>query len=276
MSETSRLLSNAVSRGTRLKKEMTEPGRSLQAKLDRAQSQRGLDQSNRSPIAPPAFRTATVPTVLQAKMHNASPGRPSRMMAGPTSSVVQANVIGGNHALQARLNLWNTRLTRGAETSVRSLGAGNLAQASGMSNRVGAIQRKTGPGVEAFQVPLRQKSGGLPIPDNVRAKMETAFGADFSDVRVHIGQEAASLGAIAYTWGSNIHFAPGQYNPNTIQGQKLLGHELWHVVQQRSGRVSNPFGGGVAVVQDHALEAEADRMGVKAAMTALVQKPGEK
>jgi len=158
---------------------------------------------------------------------------------------------------------------------VRSHGAGNLAQASGMSNRAGAIQRKTGPGVEAFQVPLRQKSGGLSIPDNVRAKMETAFGADFSDVRVHIGQEAASLGAIAYTWGSNIHFAPGQYNPNTIQGQKLLGHELWHVVQQRSGRVSNPFGGGVAVVQDYALEAEADRMGVKAAMTALVQRPGD-
>jgi hypothetical protein len=144
---------------------------------------------------------------------------------------------------------------------------------SGGASGSRAIQRKASPGVEAFQVPLRQKSGGLPIPDQVRAKMETAFGADFSDVRVHVGQEAASLGAIAYTWGTNIHFAPGQYNPNTIQGQKLLGHELWHVVQQRSGRVSNPFGGGVAVVQDHALEAEADRMGVKAAMTTLVQRP---
>lgn len=229
----------------------------------------------RAPIAPPAFRIQAMPKILQAKMHNTPHAGHSRPAMVSSSGVVQANVIGGNHALQARLNLWNTRLTRGAETSVRSHGAGNLAQASGMSNRAGAIQRKTGPGVEAFQVPLRQKSGGLPIPDNVRAKMETAFSADFSDVRVHIGQEAASLGAIAYTWGSNIHFAPGQYNPNTIQGQKLLGHELWHVVQQRSGRVSNPFGGGVAVVQDYALEAEADRMGVKAAMTALVQRTGD-
>jgi hypothetical protein len=133
------------------------------------------------------------------------------------------------------------------------------------------IQRKSGPGVEAFQVPLRPKSGGLPIPDQVRAKMEAAFRADFSDVRVHIGREASALGAIAYTWGTNIHFAPGQYNPHTIQGQKLLGHELWHVVQQKNGRVKNPFGGGVAVVQDYALEAEADRMGIKAAMTALTQ-----
>jgi hypothetical protein len=105
--------------------------------------------------------------------------------------------------------------------------------------------------------------------------METAFGADFSDVRVHIGHEVSSLGAIAYTWGTNIHFAPGQYNPHTIQGQKLLGHELWHVVQQKSGRVKNPFGGSVAVVQDHALEAEADRMGIKAAMIQVARKAND-
>jgi hypothetical protein len=205
-------------------------------------------------------------------MRNAPSAASSRMMAGPASGVVQANVIGGNHALQARLNLWNTRLTSGASNAVQQSKDTNGARASGGANGSRAIQRKTGPGVEAFRVPLQPKSGGQAIPDQVRAKMETAFGADFSDVRVHIGQEASSLGAIAYTWGTNIHFAPGQYNPNTIQGQKLLGHELWHVVQQRSGRVSNPFGGGVAVVQDHALEAEADRMGIKAAMTALVQK----
>jgi hypothetical protein len=160
------------------------------------------------------------------------------------SGVVQANVIGGNPALQARLNLLKPT---GPQT----------------------IQRKSRPGVEAFQVPLRPKAGGLPLPSDVRSKMETAFSADFSDIRVHVGHDATAIGAIAYTWGTNIHFAPGQYNPHTIQGQKLLGHELWHVVQQRSGRVRNPFGGGVAVVQDHALEAEADRMGVKAAMTAM-------
>ena len=164
-----------------------------------------------------------------------------------SSGVAQAHVAGGNSALQARLTLWN-------------------------AHKFETIQRKSGPGVEAFRVPMRPKSGGLPLPSEVRTKMETAFGADFSDVRVHVGREATSLGAIAYTWGSNIHFAPGQYNPHTIQGQKLLGHELWHVVQQRAGRVRNPFGGGVAVVQDHALEAEADRMGIKAAMTQVARK----
>ena len=166
-----------------------------------------------------------------------------------SSAVIQAHVSDG--ALKARVKLWNVKLTAGIHPSGK------------------AIQRKGGHGVEAFQVPMRQKAGGLPLPSDVRTKMETAFSADFSDVRVHIGHEATSLGAIAYTWGTNIHFAPGQYNPHTLQGQKLLGHELWHVLQQKQGRVKNPFGGGVAVVQDHALEAEADRMGIKAAMTVI-------
>lgn len=211
---------------------------------------------------------------IQAKTRVSNAPMNHRMMPGASSGVVQANVVGGNHALQARLSVWNTRLTPGAGPRMGQPRDSNFAQASG-ANGTRAIQRKTGPGVEAFRVPLRQKSGGLPIPDDVRTKMETAFGSDFSDVRVHIGQEAASLGAIAYTWGSNIHFAPGQYNPYTLQGQKLLGHELWHVVQQKSGRVKNPFGGGVAVVQDHALEAEADRMGIKAALTQIVRRREE-
>jgi hypothetical protein len=189
-------------------------------------------------------------------MRPAAPPAQSRGAGICTSGVVQANVVGGNQALQARLNLWNTRLTTGTAPPAET------------------IQRKGGHGVEAFRVPLRQKAGGFPLPTEVRAKMENALGGDFSDVRVHIGHEASSLGAIAYTWGTNIHFAPGQYNPHTIQGQKLLGHELWHVLQQKSGRVKNPFGGGVAVVQDHALEAEADRMGIKAAMSTVA--PGRR
>lgn len=142
--------------------------------------------------------------------------------------------------------------------------AGNTVQARGATRTPGAIQRRGG--VEAFQVNLTPKSGGWPLPRDVRSRMESALGANFSDVRIHVGPEASAIGAIAFTWGSDIHFAPGQYNPYTPEGQSLLGHELTHVVQQRAGRVANPFGSGVAVVQDQALEAEADRMGRQAAM----------
>jgi hypothetical protein len=106
--------------------------------------------------------------------------------------------------------------------------------------------------------------GGRPLPEGVRGKMEAALGANFADVRVHVGPQAERIGAIAFTLGSDIYFAPGRYQPDTPHGQQLLGHELAHVVQQRAGRVRNP-GSRLAVVQDHALEAEADRMGQRAA-----------
>jgi hypothetical protein len=229
------------------------------------------------PVAPPVYRPQPAPQAAQAKMR-ATVQLTSTRTARAASGIIQANIVGGTQALQAHLALLRApaypQKTNAPSTAQRKAGA-NFKPTPVQTVRPQTVQRKSGNGVEAFQVPLQPKSGGQAIPDQVRAKMETAFGMDFSDVRVHVGQEASSIGAIAYTWGTNIHFAPGQYNPHTIQGQKLLGHELWHVVQQKSGRVNNPFGSGVAVVQDHALEAEADRMGVKAAMTALAQKPGD-
>ena len=121
----------------------------------------------------------------------------------------------------------------------------------------------------AFQLPPNfanfTRNAGQPLPDAVRQRMESAFGADFSGVRIHVGPEANAIGAIAFTQGTSIHFAPGQYDPHSPRGQQLLGHELAHVVQQRAGRVRNPFGSGVAVVQDQALEQEADRLGQRAA-----------
>lgn len=142
---------------------------------------------------------------------------------------------------------------------------GSIQRMKNMHGRNG-LQPKMAAGVEAFEVNLQKKSGGWKLPTEVQAKMEAALGGDFSDVRIHVGSEVSAVGAIAFTWGSDIHFAPGYYNPHSIQGQQLLGHELAHVLQQRAGRVRNPFGNGTAVVQDQALEAEADRLGMKAAM----------
>jgi hypothetical protein len=131
------------------------------------------------------------------------------------------------------------------------------------------IQRHAAAGSSAFALPDHlasfAESGGSPLPPTIRQKMESFYGANFSDVRVHVGPQASAIGALAFTQGSHIHFAPGQYNPSSPQGQQVLGHELAHVLQQRSGRVRNPFGSGVAVVQDRHLEAEADRLGASAA-----------
>jgi hypothetical protein len=107
--------------------------------------------------------------------------------------------------------------------------------------------------------------GGQRLPAAVQRKMETAFGTSFDDVRVHVGREAPAIGALAFTCGNHLYFAPGQYDPQAPHGQRLLGHELAHVVQQRAGRVRNPSGCGIAIIQEPGLEAEAERMGLRAA-----------
>ena len=79
--------------------------------------------------------------------------------------------------------------------------------------------------------------GGTALPSGLRSRMESGFGASFTDVRVHTGGAAASstkaLRAEAFTSGANIAFAPGRYNPGTKSGESLIAHELAHVVQQR-------------------------------------------
>lgn len=116
----------------------------------------------------------------------------------------------------------------------------------------------------SFNVP--SKSGGQPLPEDVKARMELAFGADFSSVRIHEGGDASAIGALAYTRGTDIHFAPGQYRPETHSGRELLGHELAHVVQQSQGRVrATTQESGVAINDDGSLEREADELGGKAA-----------
>ena len=104
------------------------------------------------------------------------------------------------------------------------------------------------------------------IPDEVKARMESSFNTDFSGVRVHPGSSAApAVGALAYTQGSDIHFAPGQFSPNNSAGQRLLGHELAHIQQQSQGRVTPTTEiNGLPVNDSPALEEEADRLGSKA------------
>jgi uncharacterized protein DUF4157 len=78
---------------------------------------------------------------------------------------------------------------------------------------------------------------GRPLSAATRATMEPRFGHDFSNVRVHADERAAAaardLRAHAYTLGSQIVFGAGRYQPETSDGQRLIAHELAHVLQQR-------------------------------------------
>jgi len=112
------------------------------------------------------------------------------------------------------------------------------------------------------------------MPDDVQAKMEQSFNQDFSNVNIHANsQQASDLGALAYTQGSDIHFAPGEYSPHSESGQELLGHELTHTIQQQERQVSPTVQKkGVAINDDSQLEKEADDFGKKAAKGESIQR----
>ncbi|HET6974142.1 MAG TPA: DUF4157 domain-containing protein, partial [Pyrinomonadaceae bacterium] len=81
-----------------------------------------------------------------------------------------------------------------------------------------------------------QLGSGQALDAPLRSRMEGAFGHDFSRVRVHANTQAAvltsSLNARAFTVGTDVGFAAGEYKPGTLIGDALIAHELAHVVQQ--------------------------------------------
>lgn len=85
------------------------------------------------------------------------------------------------------------------------------------------------------------RSPGRALDPGVRAFMGPRFGQDFSRVRVHTDARAAesalAVGARAYTVGRNVVFGDGAYDTNSPTGQRLLAHELAHVVQQKDAGV---------------------------------------
>lgn len=121
---------------------------------------------------------------------------------------------------------------------------------------------------ERFNIPgvrLPNSGGGEALPEPVMNEMSQALGADFSGVRVHEGPEAEAVNSHAYTQGEDVHFKPGNYDPNSQSGKEMIGHELVHVMQQRAGRVASPGGDGAPINAEKSLESEAERVGKSAA-----------
>lgn len=112
-----------------------------------------------------------------------------------------------------------------------------------------AVQRKcTSCGAPMSAAP-RLPGAGEPLSAATRDYFEPRFGRDFSDVRVHRYPAAAEgsrqISAHAFTLGRDIAFAPGEFAPGTAGGQRLLAHELTHVVQQEGGQPRLQADGGL-------------------------------
>lgn len=120
------------------------------------------------------------------------------------------------------------------------------------------MQKKESPATASKATPSIEnqlsssKGSGSPLSEPTLGQMESSFGRDFSNVRIHNDSKAQemskSLNAQAFTHGNDIYFNSGKFNTENLNGQKLLAHELTHVEQQKPGKKiqRQPAGGSPA------------------------------
>lgn len=106
--------------------------------------------------------------------------------------------------------------------------------------------------------PEHLKKNNTGLPDTLKSGIESISNVSMDDVQVyHNSSKPATLQALAYAQGTDIHVGPGQ--------ERHLAHEAWHVVQQKQGRVKPTLQAmGLVINDDTSLEQEADTMGAKA------------
>jgi hypothetical protein len=118
----------------------------------------------------------------------------------------------------------------------------------------------------------RARGGGQPLEGAVQEQMSASLGYDFTGVRVHTSPESddlnRQLSARAFTTGQDIFVRQGDYAPHSSTGRELIAHELSHVVQQTTGRVSGGGGGMTVRPAGDAFEQEADALARQAANAA--------
>jgi hypothetical protein len=139
--------------------------------------------------------------------------------------------------------------------------------ASGVGNRAFSALAREGAGIlpdgrahpDVEAAIGRTRGSGSSLDARSREGMASALGDPLADVRVHTDETAdalaRSVSARAFTTGADLYFARGEYQPSSTDGQRLLAHELSHVVQQRGAPTSGPL---VVSQPGEALEAEAD------------------
>lgn len=108
----------------------------------------------------------------------------------------------------------------------------------------------------------RARDAGGGLPEALRHCFQEVYGRSFDEVRYHVSPLPPALQAKAMASGSRIFFAPGQFDPLSARGIRLLGHELGHVVQQRRRNESSHATGDFLWYEPQ-LEAEADRLSLR-------------
>jgi hypothetical protein len=167
-------------------------------------------------------------------------GSPIQRQDNPEEEEVQAKPLAGAITLLIRRDLKDDKELQKASLIQRDEKDEELQeQREDGAAIVGHAGGEAGTGLESSL--QSAKGGGQALDGGFRGRMENAFGADFGGVRVHTGGAAdqlnRSLQSRAFTTGRDLFFRQGEYNPGTSVGQRLIAHELTHVVQQNGAAV---------------------------------------
>ncbi len=136
-----------------------------------------------------------------------------------------------------------------------ALNAASVMRLQRTAGNAGVVQMLSADDEQASPVhDVVGSGGGSPLDTQTRTTMEAAFGTSFEGVHVHTDERASksaeSVGANAYTVGSDVVFRAGQYDPGSAAGQRTIAHELAHVVQQQQGPVDGTDAPGGIRVSD--------------------------
>ncbi|WP_020588528.1 DUF4157 domain-containing protein [Desulfobacter curvatus] len=208
------------------------------------QSYRFGNNSSRIPVY------SKVPFKIQSKLTVSKPNDRYEQEADRVADSVMAGYTRpiGNISQGVQPKLYRVELR--PEDTVDSMFPPKGEHEFGSPERASAeeVQRsasgETGAVTPHFEQALQQATYGQgeTLPSSTRSFMESRFDRDFSSVRVHSDARAHTLAreinARAFTLDKHIFFAGSQYQPGSREGQRLLAHELTHVLQQSDGRLS--------------------------------------
>lgn len=135
-----------------------------------------------------------------------------------------------------------------------AMNAASVMHLQRMAGNQGVVQMLAGDEERSPVHDVVGSGGGSPLDAGTKSTMESAFGTSFDGVRIHTDAQASksaeSVGANAYTVGSDVVFKSGHYDPGTTAGQRTIAHELSHVVQQSQGPVDGSSAPGGIKVSD--------------------------
>jgi hypothetical protein len=213
------------------------------------------------------FFTHSSPTRKEAHSTLASP---SKSPVAPVRRSERGNNLAlhrwlGNHALQrfAESLLQRQAVPEEEELQMKAAPEGAMMQAS----------------PEVTDDILSRRGSGAAISSEVRQPLESFFGQNFENVRVHTDTAADTLsrqvGAEAFTVGQDIFFRSGRYEPSSQRGIELLSHEMTHVVQQSGTAAIARSTEGLEVSQPgDVYEQEADAVARQATAAVVQRKTG--